>query len=596
MAVPAVAGAEPALAGLLEYRSSRTVVRRSEPCLCTLLLNPRPTFTVTRLEKLLSASDATVLRLDVRRAAVSTPDDCTLVLRLTGDAGDLHGNSDETQHIFTPMDDSGRVSISTWSQCLAAVGARAQSSELIFPAGALGAYSNTSSSTEADVAEWLQSARDGQRARLIRAYRAQPALLDARAATGACLGALHWAVSKASHSKHHRDCLRWLLHVGASVNLPDARPVLHTARTVDIARILVAAGADPTVTDSLGRSASCAAREQGLDELAEWLDGAVQRGRVGPQHAVDAQSESAAATNTVGVRNTRCPAAAAAAAAAGGIKHPLSLVIELRGIGADVDGFYTLHPGAAPHRVDSLMYVRVQSDAQLGPAVLGYRRPLDHEQFGWWYIAAISMNELDQAAKPEAALASALVALANDSAERPENICAGWRRRTQTGEGTDSQCFRFYTETIDAQSEHEDLVIDTICCATATIFTSATLCLPLVHCAVVELLLTTQRWHHLSLDAVVESDSRPMAAEIERRAFLQAALSNLKTVRQSRQYEQVLGSTLLGKMEQASPVSRQMGVKVCDESSELQEQGADELMQARRWSRRCEERSKKNSC
>jgi hypothetical protein len=581
MAVP-FAGAELALAGLLEYRSARSGDRRSAPCLCTLVLDPQPILTVTKVEKLLSPSDATLLRLDVRRATVSTPDDSTLIVHASGDAGELDRVSDNAQHIFTAMDDASRGSIGTWRQCLAAAGAGAQS-----PPAALAA--STSRCTETDVAEWLQSARDGRRTPLIRAYRAQPALLDARAGTGACLGALHWAVSKAHYSAHHRDCLKSLLHVGASVDLPDARPVLHAARTVEIARLLVAAGADPTVTDSLGRSASSAARKQGLNELAEWLDGAVHRGHVGPlQQAADGHNESTAAANTVGPRNIRCPAAAAA-----GIQHPPSVVIKLTGIGVGVDGWYILHTDAAPQRSDTLMYIRVQPEAESEPAVLGYRRPLDNEQFGWWYIAAISVHELNQAAKPEAALASKLVAVSNDSAESPEKICAGWRRRTRVGEGTDSHCLRFHIESNDAQSESEGLMIDTVCCGTATISKSTTLCLPIVHRTVVEFLLTTQRWNRLGLDAIIESDSSPMAADIEGRAFLQAALSNLKTARQSRQHEQVLGSTLLAKMEQASPFSRQAGANTCDESSEQQEQGTDELIrQARRWSRRCEELSK----
>jgi hypothetical protein len=252
-----------------------------------------------------------------------------------------------------------------------------------------------------------------------------------------------------------------------------------------------------------------------------------------------------------------------------------------------VDGWYSLRYDGAVQPPGTQMYVRAKSEAKSQSAVLGYRR-------GWWFIATISMQELDQAAQPEVVLAERLVAVANDCAEHPEKICAGWQRRARTGEGTGSQCVPFCTETTDEDhSKSEGLVIDTICCGTITISTS-TLCLPLVHRTAIEFLLTTQRWNQLGLAAVVESDSSPRAAELEGQAFLQAALNNVKSARQSKQHEHVIGSKLLAKMEQASPIacSKQVGAKVCDEQPE---QGADELMQARRWRRRCEEKLKNAS-
>ena len=77
------------------------------------------------------------------------------------------------------------------------------------------------------------------------------------------------------------------------------------------------------------------------------------------QRAPDGQSESAAATDAAKLRNTRCPSAAG---------HPPAVVVELTGIGADVDGWYTLQPDA--------MYVRVQAEPESEPAVLNCRRRL----------------------------------------------------------------------------------------------------------------------------------------------------------------------------------------------------------------------------
>jgi hypothetical protein len=552
----------PALAGLLTHRDDDG--RRAEQWLCTLQVRDK-LFTAQRVDTLLSVNppDTARLTVDLRQAVVYAAEDSTALVLLVG----------ELRHRFGAAGGSlAGETIECWRQRLAALCSGTRE----LPANAM--EDARRSADAGSVAQWLQLARDGQRARMVRAYRSCPGLLDTRASTGACLGALHWAAAKAAVSKPHRDCLHWLLRVGARTDLPDARPVLHAARTVGVARLLVTFGADPAVTDQSGRTASEAARADGLDELAQWLDSAVRRvhhSAAPPpeEHALDADGHGDGALGALyaqgAVRSTgprQTP---------NWLQPPVP-VVEVRGIGAEADGWYSLVQADATSHAEPTgpTYSRVRATADDPPAVLSYCPPAPDELSGWWFIAGVSPQELQtiQVNQKDSVpsggrklLASVLVAVANDSAGSPERICAGWQLRIRTGEG-EGTCQRLgfcggepsgqVEVGVEAEAAAGGLLIDTVCCGAATIGADKPLYLPLAHRSAVEFLLTTVRWHQLGLSSMTESDSTPRAQQAEAHAFLQGAVERVKAARQSRVYEeQALDADLLLKMERLSPLS-----------------------------------------
>ena len=487
----------PAVAGLLQHRAEAS--RHAELCLCTLAAQ---TLELRPLDTLLSDAAADTVRLPLRSAYVYAAGAGALTLALT-DTGERHhlaatGRSGEAQATGT-----------AWLQRLAAACGGDVPAEERASAEADGADVES-------IAQWLRLARDGQRSKLVKAYRAQPGLLDARATSGAGLGALHWAAAKAGESRRHRECLEWLLRVGARTDLPAAggRPVLHAAGTVGVARLLVAAGAEPACVDGAGRSAPEAARELGLGELASWLESAALRAHASPAPeaaGAGAADLEAAPLARQAVRVDRGPVDVL----------PPSPVVELKGVGSAADGWYSLH---GSQRTDRPTYTRVHSAADPQPAMLSYHPPAADELTGWWFVATTTPLDLEQAPRPEGLLASSLVALVNDSAGSPEKICAGWQRRVRTGDGVGSLSIRFCGE--------EALLIDTVCCGTASIAGGETLCLPLSHRSAVEFLLQAARWQQLGLSELVESEC-PTIADLEALKWLRGALTKVGSARRS---------------------------------------------------------------
>eukprot|EP01045_Picozoa_sp_COSAG04_P003940 COSAG04_NODE_165_length_21747_cov_200.788387_19_plen_695_part_00 len=347
-------------------------------------------------------------------------------------------------------------------------------------------------SNDGTIGRWLRAARDARQDQLVRYLRQQPddaarrRLLDSRASCGAGLGALHWAAAKPT--RKHRACLTWLLRVGADPTVPGScgRPVLHSACSAQAARILVAAGADPSAEDADGLTAAAAARDRGDAALAEWLEAAVDR-EVEPSSLPDDAADpeqQAEASLMHGAEGAAPPRASPAP------------VLELRGLDDELDGWYSLHALAGDDQRPT--YTRVGSDSSdRGTVVmLGYRKQEADDGTGWWFVAAMSPEELAHAPRPTEALAEAVLAVASDSAASPELICAAWQRRVKTGCG--HAALRFF-----------DALLDTIYCQTVVMRTGGTLCLPSSQRGVIELLAGVSRWHQLGMAALAFAAPSP---------------------------------------------------------------------------------------
>ena len=174
-------------------------------------------------------------------------------------------------------------------------------------------------------------------------------------------------------------------------------------------------------------------------------------------------------------------------------------VLELRGLDDELDGYYSLHAlsgdGQRP------MYTRVGSDSSDGGTVvmLGYRKPQADDGTGWWFVAAMSPEELAHAPRPTEALAQAVLAMTSDSAASPELICAAWQRRVKTGCG--HAALRFF-----------DALLDTVYCQTVVMRTGGTLCLPSSQRGAIELLASVSRWHQLGMAALAFAAPSPRQA------------------------------------------------------------------------------------